>query len=303
VLYDSEDEFFHNANPVPDAFAHLLLQLQEVEDALSDDSSSVLAKNPHALEDAVNDPTKVAVFHALEGAFALSGDAGHVQDLANVGVAYVIVAHLFYRGVATCKNGFPGLPDLLFHLINPQPESLGLTQAGQEIVAALFDEGIVVDITHSSELAQQQIVDIWRGSYRNRPIISSHNGVQRAAAHDLNLTDDAVRAIADSGGVVGIIMSKYWLQSPDSSDSGDLNSVFHAIDAISELTGGSDEFVAIGTDLDGFIQPIDDFQNASFADTFADKIAAHYGDTSADKMLCGNALRALKAGWRGVAQS
>lgn len=298
VLYDPEDEFFHDATPIPGAFDHLMIQLQEVEAALAADPLIVLAKSPQKLEQVLNDPSKVAAFHCVEGALALGGNPDNVVPLAGAGVAYVIVAHLFYRGVATCENAFPGLPQLLFNLVNPQPDGKGLTGRGPQIVEELFRNWILVDITHASDLAQNQIIDIWRGSFRDRPIISSHNSVRRAADHSLNLSDEAVTAIRDSGGVVGVIMSEHWLE-PAHSNRGDINSVFRTIRAIQDIAG-TDECIAIGSDLDGFIQPIDEYSDESKAQSFADSIAKQYGDESAERMLWKNALRTLKAGWKGA---
>ena len=65
------------------------------------------------------------------------------------------VARLFYRGVTTCNNAFPFLPDAIFNVLNPQQDpKTGLTDLGVRVVNRLLDRGILVDITHSTELAQ-----------------------------------------------------------------------------------------------------------------------------------------------------
>ena len=251
VLYDPEDEFFHDATPVSAAIGDLLAQMQNVEDEIS--GQVYLVKNPNDLQARLDGRQKF-LFHCVEGAFCLSGDESNVDALAAKGVAYVIVAHLFYRGVATCDNAFPFLPDPIFDVLNPQQNpTVGLTDLGIRIVDRLLDRGILVDITHSTDLAQGQIFAMAR-DHGNAPVISSHNGVRATSQYPLNLSAEAIQAIAASNGVVGIILFPHWLRQPDQQliGSSDISLVFQAIDYIKDVTS-SYRNIAIGTDLDGFI--------------------------------------------------
>jgi microsomal dipeptidase-like Zn-dependent dipeptidase len=297
VLYDPDDEFFRGTEPRPVAFENVVKHLKEVEQAVAGDPSIVIARNPAAFEAAYRDPTKIAMFHCIEGALAFGGDPGNVRKLADLGVAYVTVAHLFYRGVATCENAFPHMPDAVFRLINPQDENVGLTPLGGDIVRELFACGLLPDITHASALAQEEILTIAR-DFPGQPVISSHNSVRSVADYGLNLTDEAVQYVADSGGVVGVILSDYWLRPKVKPGPPDITALFKVIDALRAIAG--DDAIAIGTDLDGFIHPIDDVRDWSAATFLANRLADRYGAVAADKMLAENALRTLKGGWRGV---
>ena len=58
---------------------------------------------------------------------------------------------------------------------------------------------MVVDVAHSSHAAVAEIITMAR-----RPLVSSHGGVQATWKVNRNLTDDEVRGIAKTGGVIGI---------------------------------------------------------------------------------------------------
>src|SRR6202007_2808583 len=148
------------------------------------------------------------------------GNPDNLSVLAKRGVAYVIVAHLFFRGVATCVNAFPFLPDPIFDVLNPdQDPDVGLTTLGRAIVDRLFQAKILVDITHCSERAQDAIFAIAE-DYPGQPVISSHNGVRGESDYPLNLSDRAISRIADSGGVIGVILFPHWLREPHHQLSG-----------------------------------------------------------------------------------
>jgi microsomal dipeptidase-like Zn-dependent dipeptidase len=140
VLYDPDDEFFHDDSPVPGAFANLLAQMKNVEDAVQ--GKVTVVRNPTQLADCLRDDQRF-LFHCVEGAFALGGDPANADILAARGVAYVILAHLFFRGVATCQNALPFVPDQVYEsLLNPQQsKTVGLTDLGVAIVDRLLTNG------------------------------------------------------------------------------------------------------------------------------------------------------------------
>ena len=63
-----------------------------------------------------------------------------VERLADSGVAYVTLAHLFWRQVATNAPAIPFLPDWLYRRVFPQPDR-GLTELGTAAVRAWFASG------------------------------------------------------------------------------------------------------------------------------------------------------------------
>lgn len=297
VLYDPDDEFFHDATPIPSAFDNLLAQMANVETEVA--GKVTVVRNPAQLEQCLNSHERF-LFHCVEGALALGGNVDNVDTLADHGVAYMVVAHLFFRGVATCHNAFPFVPDAVFQDLNPDQEpGVGLTDLGRQIVGRLLDKGILVDVTHASDQAQAEMFQMAR-DHGNAPVISSHNGVRGTSNYPLNLSEDAVRQIAASNGVVGVIIFPYWLRRPIDQIFGrnDFSLLFNAIDWLESITGNYDH-IAIGTDLDGFIRPIDGCQDYSETPSLMAAIRAKYG-AAADGILWGNALDVLQRGWKGV---
>jgi microsomal dipeptidase-like Zn-dependent dipeptidase len=298
VLYDPDDEFFHDATPIPSAIDDLLAQLENVEKEVA--GKVTIVRNPAELGNCLQTGEKF-LFHCVEGGFGLGGDAANVARLAARGVAYVIVAHLFYRGVATCENALPFVPDSLFQtVLNPQQDSrTGLTELGRNIVDRLLAEGMLVDITHCTQPAQQEIFQMAR-DHNNAPVISSHTGVSGTSDYPLNLTREAVNQIAASNGVVAVILGKYWLrqQSEQLFGPDGFELLFRAIDCIHTWTGDYDH-IAIGTDFDGFIEPIKGCQNYSATPGLVAAIQQKYPD-AAEKILYRNALNVLERGWKGV---
>jgi membrane dipeptidase len=299
VLYDPDDEFFRDAKPRPEAFQNLLAQMDNVEKEISSSKNAVqLARNPADVARFFQSGQRF-LFHCIEGGFAFGGDPANVAKAAARGVAYVIAAHLFFRGVASCSNAFPFLPDELFRELNPeQNDNIGLTPLGEDIVSEIFRNRMLVDLTHCTERAQ---ADIFRIAKKNpgSPLISSHNGVRAESNYPLNLSDDAIRQIADTGGVIGVILFPHWLRQPVEQIFGanGFPLVFKTIQHIADVTNF--DHVAIGTDLDGFIEPVKGCTTYGQTPALVAAIQARF-PRDADKILFGNALRVLNAGWKGV---
>jgi membrane dipeptidase len=299
VLYDPDDEFFRDAKPRPQVFQNLLAQMDNVEAELGASRGAVqMARNPGDVK-RFFDSRQRFLFHCMEGAFAFGGNAANVAAAAARGVAYVIVAHLFFRGVATCENAFPFLPDELFQQLNPeQDDRTGLTPVGQDIVSEIFRNRMLVDVTHCSDHARADIFGISK-KFPGAPVISSHNGVQHESNYRLNLSDDAIRQIADTGGVIGVILSPHWLRHPDEQIFGadGFPIVFKTIQHIADVSNF--DHVAIGSDLDGFIKPVKGCETYAQTPALVAAIQARF-PKDADKILFGNALRVLSAGWKGI---
>lgn len=297
VLYDPQDEFFVDAKPRPEAFGHILDQMDRVEAEIRNDGRVAIARNPAQVEVCLKEGRKF-LFHTLEGGYSLGGKAGNVKVLADRGVASIIPAHLFYRAVATCENAFPPAAELIFARELASQPKIGLSGLGKRIVEACFQHGVLVDITHAREDAQRDIFEIARG-YKGRPLISSHNSVRGIFDAGLNLSDGAIRQISQSNGVIGVIFYPHWLGRHGEDDRGDFELLAGVIDYIHARTG-TYENIGIGSDLDGFIDPIALCSNYGKMSALPPLLKHRYGQKAAEMILYRNALRVLQAGWSGV---
>src|SRR5207247_7583909 len=129
-------------------------QLAEVEAAAAREGGVVVHDRP-ALEAALA-RRQVALVHCLEGGFQLGATADEVRDtvsrLAGKGLAYVTLAHLFWRRVATNANALPFLTDGQYHRLFHEP-GVGLTQLGRAAVDAMAEHHVLVDLSHMSQAA------------------------------------------------------------------------------------------------------------------------------------------------------
>ena len=78
-----------------------------------------------------------------------------------------------------------------------------------------------------------------------RPVIVSHTGVRGTCDNNRNLSDEQLRAIARTGGVIGI---GYW---PTAVCGKDAASIARAIMHATRVVGA--EHVALGSDFDGAV--------------------------------------------------
>jgi microsomal dipeptidase-like Zn-dependent dipeptidase len=122
----------------------------------------------------------------------------------------------------------------------------------------------------------------------------------RSANAGLNLSVDTIRRIQQSNGTIGVIFYRHWLRRLDGqNDRDDIQLITDVIDYIHRVTS-SYENVSIGSDLDGFMDPIELCSNYTKMSRIAIALVAKYGQSIAEKILFRNALRVLHAGWSGV---
>ena len=125
---------------------------------------------------------------------------------------------------------------------------VGLTRRGREVVRTAYTHGALADLAHASDAAVADIVDVAR-TFR-APLVCSHTGMRAEKAIERNVSDEQMRAIAASGGVVGVdLHSGHISRRPGRAATMEdfVRHLDHAVDV------AGIEHVAIGSDLDGGI--------------------------------------------------
>lgn len=308
VLYSPLDEMDlglpYGSPPRPGYITSVLDQIQLVEDHVKGEPLGAIVAHDAAALDAAIAAGQTAIVHAIEGGFALGSTPAeidaNVADLAGRGVAYVTLAHLFWRGVATNAPALPFLPDWLYRFVFPQPKDVGLTELGTAAARALARERMLVDITHMSERA---IADTFATLDSDAPVLASHMAC-RFGKLTYNLTDDVIREVGRRGGVMGVIACTHYTHDglraagkvKTFEDSMAL--VYAHIDRIAQVTGSHDH-AAIGSDLDGWIKPaLPGLEHLGRMGYVQDALATKYGSGVAEKISSGNLLRLLRQAWR-----
>ena len=287
--------------PHPRAFPRLLRRLENVERHVGAHHSdrAGFAHDPAELETILSEG-RVALVHCVEGAFHLGSDAADVEqavrELARRGVAYITLGHLFHRRVATVAPAIPYLSDDGYHHLFPQPDE-GLTHRARAAIATMVEEGVLLDISHLSGPAIEEAFTLIDevDPDRTAPVIASHTAT-RIGSQAYNLDDVTIERVASRRGVVGLILAQHQLADGTSGLSG-LELLFRHVDRIAAVTGGH-AHTAIGSDLGGFIKPIDGVSSAASLLEVREALEGRYGADDADSISGGNARRLLTSAWR-----
>jgi membrane dipeptidase len=305
VLYDpvAEIDLDETAGPNPDRdyFLELEDQLVAVNHDLSKDGRGARNVIVRSLAELDGAGDRIAIVHCVEGGFHLGRAEGaismdeKVRRLAQHGVAYITLAHLFYRGVATNANALPMVPDRIYNAVHCQGPAL--SEKGREIVTAMQRHHVLVDLSHMRGDAFKATLELLDelDPAGETPVIASHSGF-RCGKQKYMLDESQVTRVAARNGVIGLLLARHQLQ--DGLCDGE--SLDHTVEIVSthaakirEITG-SDQFVGIGSDLDGFIEPtMAGVGRAEDLARFADLFRERY-DGDADAILFGNTWRVIR---------
>jgi microsomal dipeptidase-like Zn-dependent dipeptidase len=157
----------------------------------------------------------------------------------------------------------------------------GLTELGRQVVPRMEALGMIVDLAHASHATVAEVL-----AMAKRPVVSSHGGVQATCKVNRNLTDDEVRGIAKTGGVVGI---GFWDGAICSTR---LEAAAKAIAYVRDLVGI--DHVRLGSDFDGSTTTgFDASQVVAVTQALLD---AGFSEADIRKVMGGNVLRVIRAG-------
>ena len=145
-----------------------------------------LATSAADVQRAVQDG-KIAALMGLEGGYAIDEKLENVQRYYDLGVRYMSPAW----SVSTSWAGSSG---------DDIGASLGLTDFGKNVVREMNRLGMMVDVSHVSDKAFWDIVNT-----STKPVVATHSACRAIANVPRNLTDEMIRALANTGGVVNVI--------------------------------------------------------------------------------------------------
>lgn len=165
----------------------------------------------------------VGAMLSVEGLHDLEGKAENLDRLYKAGFRMASLTHFFDNELAGSMHG---------------EKKGGLTPFGRGIVREMEAKGMIVDIAHLSHPGVAELLAMAR-----RPVVSSHGGVQATCKVNRNLSDEEIRGIARTGGLIGI---GYWDAAIcDTSARAAAKAMRH----VRDLVGIS--HVALGSDFDG----------------------------------------------------
>lgn len=170
----------------------------------------------------------------MEGAEPLRGDLAVLEAFHRLGLRVLTLTHSrrnaagdgsFYEPT---RSGRPG----------------GLSPFGVELVERCEALGVVVDVSHLNVPGFRDAVEVADG-----PVLASHSNCRALCDHPRNLTDEQLGAVADTGGVVGVMAIADFVAADDPTLEDVLDHVEHAV----EVAGV--EHVGFGFDFFEYLAP------------------------------------------------
>ncbi len=167
-----------------------------------------------------------AGFLGIEGMHALDGKLENVDVLYKAGVRMMSPVHFFDNELGSSAHGV---------------EHGGLTAFGREVIKKMQAKNMILDVAHCSPKMVDEILQI-----TTKPIVSSHTGVQGTHMSVRNISDNHIKGIAKTGGLISIAM--FEPATGNKTPSSTAKAIKYCIDLV-----GAD-YVALGSDFDGAIE-------------------------------------------------
>lgn len=259
-------------------------QLEGIREQTAE-AGGVLARSVADLDTAVAEG-RTAVLLGVEGGDPLKDHPERARDWANAGVRVVGLVHYVDNGLGTVQLPWNEWVPVPLPIRRKQPP--GLSPAGAHAVDALVEVGILVDLAHADAATTLAVCE--RVGPTGRPVISSHTGAKAVADFARFHTDDELRAIAATGGLVGL-----WPFCYQGQGVADLDEWCRHAAHLVELLGV--EHVGIGTDMNGVSGLMDGYTGEHdlvvLTRALLERVGLDVEGTRA--VLGGNARRVLEA--------
>lgn len=127
---------------------------------------------------------KIYAFLSVEGMAAIGADLTGIDRYAALGARFGTLTWNEENLLATGAGGDP---------------QAGLTMLGRQAVCRMQKQGMLVDVSHLNDGGFWDVID-----QAERPVLASHSNCRALCDVPRNLTDEQLRVIRDTGGVVGV---------------------------------------------------------------------------------------------------
>ncbi len=208
----------------------------------------------------------VGAMLSIEGLHDLEGKAANLDKLYAAGYRMAGLTHFFDNALAGSMHG---------------EQKGGLTPFGRQIIGLMEAKGMIVDIAHCSHQCVAEVL-----AMATRPVVSSHGGVQATCKVNRNLTDDEIKGVAKTGGVIGI---GYWDAAVCDTSP---RAVARAIKHVRDLVGI--DYVGLGSDYDGATTVR--FDTSQLVQVTQALLDEGFTPQEIRAVMGGNALRVIRAG-------
>ncbi len=246
----------------------------------------------------------------MENGAGIEGDLDNLQHFYDRGIRYVTLTHGEHNRIG--DSSYDDAP----------PRWNGLSPFGEKVVAEMNRLGIMVDVSHVTDATAKDVL-----AQSEAPVIASHSSVRHFTPDwERNVSDELIRGIADTGGVVMITFGSSFLhdeyqeqddpiraqmnahidsmgwpahsreavtyeqQTRKENPIGSVDDVADHIDHTVDLVGV--EHVGLGSDFDGVFALPEGLQDPSgYPNLVAELLRRGYTDEEIQKILGENVLR------------
>lgn len=213
---------------------------------------------------------KVSAILSVENADFLQGDLSRIKTARQNGVRILGIVHNSENCI-----GFP-------HSADEKLNALPLKSFGLEVVAALNFTDIAIDVSHLNEGGFWDVQKLSK-----KPFVATHSGCNSIFKHSRNLTDEQIKAVAGSGGVVGCVFYSHFLNGTNKTEVED---IIRHLEQLVKI--GGEDVAAIGSDFDGMDCKLS-LKNAEGMPILSEAIIKKFGFTTAEKICFKNAMRIM----------
>ncbi len=179
--------------PKDQGFSFALQTINRFKEEIEKYSSRIaLCRNSHEVEAAAAQG-KIAALLAVENGDAVENDLKKLEALYKMDVRLLTLIHFKSNDWVISSN-------------DKTPNFDGLSGFGEEVVAAMNDLGMIVDVSHAHDRTVERVLALSR-----TPIVASHSCMYGICPIPRNIKDDLIRGISAGGGVVGVAFQPAFL--------------------------------------------------------------------------------------------
>ena len=162
---------------------------------------------------------------AVEGLHDIEGRIANLERLFDAGYRMAGLTHFFDNELAGSMHG---------------EAKGGLTPLGRQAVRRMEALGMTVDLAHLSHKGVAEVL-----AMAKKPVVVSHGGAQKMCRVNRNLTDEEIRGVAETGGIIGVGLWDGAVCAPTPQATA------RTMRYIRDLVGI--DHVALGSDFDGAV--------------------------------------------------
>jgi membrane dipeptidase len=264
---------WRRAEARPAVFLENLRRLQAIFESVPEDFQVVRNAAQYRAARAAG---RHAAFLGIQGGNALDRDLDALDLIPDDLVLRITLVHL-----TNSRIGATSAPH--------RSGRSGLTDFGRAFVRRLDEKRIFVDLAHVDRAGFFDALEVHD---RSQPVLVTHTGVNGVHRHWRNLDDDQLRAVADTGGTVGIMYQSSFLG--DSWRGGRAESVVAHLAHVVETVG--EDHASLGSDWDGAINPPRDLRSPRELPRLVELMLRRgFGPERVRKILGANFLRVVAA--------